>query len=196
MSITTFLNSRGFHHFEGHCQLSPNQVKDLLALSSASNIHVMEIGFNAGHSAEIFLQHNPTLTLTSFDLGAHNYVPTAKEYIDATYPNRHSLILGDSTETVPKFSNENPDKTFDIIFIDGGHDYRIANADLENCRKLANKDTIVIIDDTIYTRGWGQGYTVGPTQTWVEHLNNHTITEIHRVDYKPGNGMSWGKYVF
>ena len=29
---------------------------------------------------------------------------TAKEYIDATYPNRHSLILGDSTVTVPKFS--------------------------------------------------------------------------------------------
>jgi hypothetical protein len=38
--------------------------------------------------------------------------------------------------------------------------------------------------------------TYGPTQTWVEHMNNGTITEIKRVDYCPGRGMSWGKYVF
>jgi predicted O-methyltransferase YrrM len=129
-------------------------------------------------------------------LGFHNYVLTAKQYIDYTYPNRHTLILGDSTETLPKYINHNPGKTFDLIFIDGGHDYRIANADLENCKKLANKDTIVILDDTIFTSGWEQHYTIGPTQAWVEHLNNHTITEINRVDYSPGRGMCWGKYNF
>jgi 16S rRNA G966 N2-methylase RsmD len=121
---------------------------------------------------------------------------STKEYIDNKHPNRHTLILGDSTETVPKYINDNPDKTFDIIFIDGGHDYKIADADLENCKKLANKDTIVIMDDTIHTRGWKSDYTIGPTLTWLEHLNNHKITEINKVDYCSGRGMSWGKYVF
>jgi predicted O-methyltransferase YrrM len=85
---------------------------------------------------------------------------------------------------------------FDLIFIDGGHDYNIANADLENCRKLANKDTIVILDDTIYTADWEAEWTIGPTKTWVEHMENGTITEINRVEYQSGIGMSWGKYLF
>jgi hypothetical protein len=38
----------------------------------------LEIGFNAGHSAEVFLKNNKDLILTSFDLGEHNYVTTAK----------------------------------------------------------------------------------------------------------------------
>ena len=196
MHITNYLSSRGFHHFEGYSQQIPKQVTDLIKLSSASDIHVMEIGFNAGHSAEVFLQNNPTLTLTSFDLGHHSYVSAAKEYIDATYPNRHTLILGDSTVTVPTYINNNPGKTFDLIFIDGGHDYRIARADLENCRKIANNDTVVIMDDTMFTNAWIAGWNTGPTKTWVEHLNNQTITEIHRVDYCHGRGMTWGKYVF
>ena len=196
MYLANYLNSRGFHQLEGYCQQNSNQVKDLIRLSSGSKINVMEIGFNAGHSAEVFLENNDTLNLTSFDLGEHDYVLAAKEYIDKMYPNRHSLILGDSTVSVPKYINDNPGKTFDLIFIDGGHEYIIANADLENCKKLANKDTIVIIDDTCYTTGWQLDYTLGPTKTWTEHLDNGTITEINRVDYIPGRGMSWGKYNF
>ena len=103
MSITSFLNSRGFHHFEGYCQLCPPQVEDLIMLTNKPNINVMEIGFNAGHSAEVFLKNNEHLSLTSFDLGTHDYVSTAKEYIDSNYPNRHTLILGDSRQTVPTY---------------------------------------------------------------------------------------------
>ena len=156
----------------------------------------MEIGFNAGHSAEVFLKNNSKLTLTSFDLGSHDYVLTAKEYIDVIYKNRHTLILGDSTITVPKYINDNPNKKFDVIFIDGGHDYSIANADLQNCMNLAHKDTIVIIDDTIYTPGWEHWYTIGPTKTWLEHIANNKIIGINKKDYRHGHGMSWGKYNF
>jgi predicted O-methyltransferase YrrM len=195
MPITGFLHARGFNDFEGYSQQVPDQVIDLIQLSNKPNIHIMEIGFNAGHSAEVFLQNNPTLTLTSFDLGCYKYVAHAKEYIDATFPGRHKLILGDSTVTIPQYIIDNPDESFDLIFIDGGHDYMIANADLENCRKLANENTIVMMDDTMYTVGWNECYTHGPTQTWVEHMNNGTIKEIKHVDYCRGRGMSWGKYV-
>ena len=155
MNITTFLNSKNFYSFEWYCQLCQPQVNDLTNLINNKNIkNAMEIGFNAGHSAEIFLQNNKDLILTSFDLGIHNYVNTAKEYIDITYPNRHTLILGDSTKTIPIYLENNKDTKFDIIFIDGGHEYEIAKADMENCFHLAHKDTIIVLDDTIFTRGW------------------------------------------
>ena len=199
LSITSFLNSRGFYSFEGYSQEVPQQVTDLISIINSINkpvINVMEIGFNAGHSAEVFLRNNKRVKLTSFDLGAHNYVAHAKRYIDVIYPNRHKLFIGDSTKSVPFYLENNKDTKFDIIFIDGGHDYEIAKADMENCFHLAHSDTIVVIDDTMFTKGWEQEYTIGPTKTWTEHLQENKIIELNRKDYCNGRGMSWGKYVF
>jgi predicted O-methyltransferase YrrM len=195
MSLTTFLNSRGLNITEGYCAQVPEQVKDLINLTNKSNINVMEIGFNAGHSAEVFLENNKNLTLTSFDLGGHCYVTPGKEYIDATYPNRHKLILGDSRTTIPMYLENNKDTKFDIIFIDGGHDYEIAKADMENCFHLAHENTIIILDDTIFTEYWVQGWNIGPTRTWIEHLEQNKIIELNRKEYSSGRGMTWGKYI-
>jgi hypothetical protein len=194
-NITNFLNSKGLFNFEGFSQQIPPQVTDLINLTNKSNINVMEIGFNAGHSAEVFLENNKTLNLTSFDIGWHNYVSVAKEYIDTTYPDRHTLILGDSRITIPQYILNNKDKKFDVIFIDGGHDYEIAKADLENCFHLAHENTIVILDDTIFTEGFQYIFNIGPTNAWLDQLHQKKILELNRKEYCSGRGMSWGKYL-
>jgi predicted O-methyltransferase YrrM len=85
--------------------------------------------------------------------------------------------------------------SWNAIYIDGNHDYEFAKADMENCFHLAHKDSIVIIDDTMYTHGWEEGSTRGPTRTWTEHLQQNKIIELGKKDYCYGRGMSWGKYV-
>lgn len=63
---------------------------------------------------------------------------------------------------------------------------------MENCFHIAHKDTIVILDDTIFTHNWEAYWSVGPTRTWTEHLQQNKIIELHRKEYFSGNGMVWG----
>jgi len=197
MSLSDYLNGVGVVYHEGYCEQVPKQVDDLIWLIKDKNINnIAEIGFNAGHSANTFLKNNNSLILTSFDLGMYSYVYQGKQYIDANYPNRHTLIVGDSRTTVPAFINANKQTKFDLIFIDGGHEYDVSKSDLENCFHLAHKDTIVIMDDTIFTNGWEAQYTIGPTRAWTEFLSENKVIEISRKEYEPYRGMCWGKYAF
>jgi len=199
-TITQFLHERGQIISEGHSGQVPQQLLDLSQIikehsRSYPTVSMMEIGFNAGHSAELFLRDHDNLMLTSFDIGSHSYVQVAKEYIDKTFPNRHTLILGDSQISIPTYTKQHPETTFDIIFIDGGHEYSIVMADLDNSSRLAHSSTLVIMDDTIYTEGWEESYTVGPTKAWKEYCQDHKIVELGRKDYSKGRGMSWGTFV-
>lgn len=157
---------------------------------------VMEIGFNAGHSAELFLKNNPTLSLISFDIGNHDYLVHGKEYIDKNYPNRHQLIIGNSTLTVPTFIKQNPDSRFDLIFIDGGHDYETAKQDLENSLQLCHKDTIILLDDTQFIPVLISNHNKGPSKVWNDFSAEKRIIEIRRISYELGRGMCVGKRRF
>lgn len=181
---------------EGNCGDIEKQMNDLASLTSSPNIQIMEIGFNAGHSAYCFLNSNPTATLVSFDIGQHDYLLHGKEFIDIKFPNRHTLNLGDSKTSLPLYINQtkNEGKKFDVIFIDGGHDQATVESDIRLCKFLAHKDTIVILDDTDYSQN-APDYTFYPTKTWEHYVKNNLIKELGRSQYSSGRGMSWGKYV-
>jgi predicted O-methyltransferase YrrM len=195
MSLDSYLRSKNKTILEGYSSQVPQQVKDLIELTSKPNINVLEIGFNAGHSADIFLKNNKTLKLTSIDIGNHDYVRTGKQYIDDYYPNRHLLIIGNSLSALPTLA-KNYNAKYDVIFIDGGHDYDVAKGDLDNCFWLSHEDTIVIMDDTVFTNDLRQFFNIGPTNAWTASKNNNKIIELSRKEYDIGRGMSYGKYVF
>jgi hypothetical protein len=197
--LTNYLESKGIHFsydYEGYSGQFPAEEVILSHFASRPAVkEIMEIGFNAGHSAENFLLSNPNANVTSFDLGRVNAMQYGKDYIDATYPGRHTLIVGDSRQTVWQYKLDNPNKRFDVIFIDGGHTYDVAKVDIVHSSGLAHSDTIVIVDDIMYVSGWEAGWTVGPTKVWEEGKKFGEIQELGRVADRPGIGLVWGKYL-
>lgn len=190
--------------FEGGSGDTPDQQARLVDICKTYNCkNIMEIGFNAGHSADVLLSTGDDVRVTSFDLGVHEYVSYAKSFIDEKYPYRHDLIIGDSKQTVPEYFENFKPISFDLIFIDGDHSKAGALADLHNCKRLAHKDTIVILDDTRKTHPIHR-WNIGPNAAWKECIDNQYIKEINSEDYenkmfllskdKGGRGQSWGLY--
>ena len=194
-SLSDFYKEKNIKVNEGYSQQVKGQVDFLKNIVNDKSINnVMEIGFNAGHSAELFLSSNKNINLVSFDIGDHNYVKLGKQFIDKTYPDRHTLIIGNSLDTVPEyFKKEN--KKFDLIFIDGGHKYDVAKGDLLNCKNLAHDKTIVILDDTMNNNNWIKPFNIGPNIVWKEAKDCNIINEIGSIDFSPGRGQSWGYYI-
>jgi Methyltransferase domain len=127
-------------------------------------------------------------------------VPVAKRLIDKKFPGRHTLVCGDSRDTVPAFAARNPGLRFDLVFIDGGHDYEVAKADLMNMRPLCTDTTVVIMDDLMPEWPFGEG----PTRSWDEAIDEGLVSQDESCQagrftpWKPGRFRRWarGRYVF
>lgn len=210
-----------YHLIEGgsfQIKAQVNRLRELVAKRQPKSI--MEIGFNGGHSALLFLSITPPETkIVSFDLGEYAYVFAAKRYIDSVFPGRHTLVTGDSTTTIPNYEEQvahrlkntetAPPLKFDLIFIDGGHQDDIPLKDILNSQRLARDDrTIVAIDDICRSQARHAHYTVEPTKAWDQMVVTGVITEHGFDDYYEimtsennseaqsckARGMAWGQY--
>lgn len=194
MSLRTFLSFHQLSDFEGNSGQIPQQTERLSQLCDSMSIEsILEIGFNAGHSADTFLSHSAA-HVVSFDLNTRPCVQKAKEYIDRKYPSRHTLVIGDSTKTIPLYTKDHPDKKFDLIYIDGGHSVEIAYADLMNCKQLAHEKTIVIMDDVVLRSDQQCDWSIGPSKVWAQAILNGIIQNACGDFYAQGRGMGWGHY--
>ncbi|MGZ3145569.1 O-methyltransferase [Lentzea chajnantorensis] len=151
------------------------QVLYLMYLARARKAtSIAEVGFNIGYSSIAFLESSPQAKVTSFEINTEATVKSAKEFIDSRYPDRHQLVYGDSTQTVPAFQMPPSSEGFDLVFIDGGHDYPCAKADIANARRLAKPGATIVVDDLTPWFKWG----IGPTTAWDEAVRNDVVTPL------------------
>ncbi|MFC8845415.1 MULTISPECIES: O-methyltransferase [unclassified Micromonospora] len=151
------------------------QVLYLMYLARARKASsIAEIGFNIGYSSIAFLESSPQAKVTSFEINTEASVESAKEFIDSRYPDRHHLIYGDSTHTVPAFQVPPSSDGFDLVFIDGGHDYPCVKADIANARRLAKPGATIVVDDLTPWFKWG----IGPTTAWDEAVRDGIVTPL------------------
>lgn len=103
---------------------------------------ILEIGFNAGHSALLMLLANDKCNITIIDNCKHKYTEACFKYLEGKFPKRLRLIIGDSTEVINEINS-----TFDLIHYDGGKHHTIEK-DLRNTLSLVNSNHVLVIDDT------------------------------------------------
>lgn len=90
---------------------------------------VLEIGFNAGHSAAIILGSDSGPCLVSIDLGSHSYARGCAQVLLDAYPGRFESRWGASSDVLPTIAPEQA-AAFDLVHIDGGHGEDVFEADL------------------------------------------------------------------
>ena len=104
MNVREYLRkNKGIKSFEGSLY-NQSAHQDLLKKLIHEKKRGLEIGFNAGDSAELFLSEG--CDLISFDIGRHSYTRLAKEFLDLQYPNKHKLVIGNSTKTIPEHQGQ------------------------------------------------------------------------------------------
>jgi predicted O-methyltransferase YrrM len=116
--------------------------------------NILEIGFNTGISSAYFLSARDDIRVISVDIGVHRYVNECKKLIDTHFPGRHTLYIGDSKKIIPEFNTLEPGMKLDLIFIDGDHGEPTPLIDARNCLALADKETVLVMDDTNLINGW------------------------------------------
>ena len=156
-------------NFRNDIHSETNRQNLYILTKSAKN--VLEIGFNGGHSTALFLHANPKIEILSFDIAHHKYTLPCVEYLKSLNYTIE-FVKGSSDITIPKYEVKT---TYDIICIDGGHGYEIAEKDLINCKKFAHENTFIVFDDT---------HCLHLQKLLSYYLNKELIEE---VDYQKNN---------
>ena len=142
---TSFL-LEGLKKVEGH--LIPTD-KTIEAFTEIYDVvqpsKVLEIGFNAGHSAYMSLTMLPEVVYNSVDIGRHSYTQVNADRLKDIFGERFDYEEINSQDMTPSSIED-----YDLIFIDGDHSVKGITSDLN----LANdaKMPYILVDD--YNPKW------------------------------------------
>ena len=149
-----------------------------------------------GHSSLIFLneiKNREGNFMVSFDILQHNHVYYSKLFVDINFPDKHILIGGDSSKTVPTFNHFYPTTKFDLIFVNGDHTERGAYQDIINMKNYAHRDTFLIIDNVAPHCTFGKGVF----KAWKRALEENIITHVEHIEIDDfRDGFAFCRYNF
>src|SRR5205807_347457 len=116
-NLCYFHHQHGFEHSPPDPRRGTRRETFLRALAGRSRL--LEIGFNAGHSALLALTHSE-VSVTAIDDGSHGYTEPAAEHLRQAFPGRFAFFKSDS-RTMLALARELHLGAHDIVHIDGGH---------------------------------------------------------------------------
>lgn len=117
--------------------------KNIIKTSNFKNINeILEIGFNSGFSALLFLNSNTNINITCIDIGINKCTIPCYNKIKEFYGDRINLLIGNSIEVLPTINNK-----FDLIHIDSSHDINNLREDIINCYYLSKNKCTLIMDN-------------------------------------------------
>jgi predicted O-methyltransferase YrrM len=157
--------------WEGHANLTDKTcdvIKRTYELTKPKKM--LEIGFNAGHSAFGWLTLCPDLQYHSVDICQHSYTMDHMIKMKEVFGDRFTYGKGDS-----KVMNLNFVKQFDLVFIDGGHEPEDIEHDYNLCRSAGVK--MILVDD--YTLRSG-------IRALIDHVissENHPYELVEKLEY-------------
>ena len=198
-TICNYLTDRNIQIRQGYItqvkEHSSQVIEQINKLCNVSQIqNILEIGFLAGHSAEMFLKLNETVKVTSIDEGVLQSFKAGKEYIDLYYPNRHTLIKGNSNVVLKNDEFNNSQIKYDIILIDGSFKYDVVKSDILLSKKIAHDNTIVIINSVIQDKKMIKYWNNDPTLIANELIHSQIIIKLCQIDVDVGRGCLLCKY--
>lgn len=150
----TYDHLKNFSSDEGYWSTTDCNIvaKDILEKTSAKTM--LEIGFNIGYSAAVWLESGIN-TIAIIDINNHKDTEAAIKATQERYSDKHIMwLLEDSTSeaakswVIPKI---------DLSFIDGGHTYDICKSD--SLLSIEKGAKWLVYDDVIENHGNGI-YTV------------------------------------
>jgi len=198
-SICDFLETRNVKIKQGYITQVEEHANQLVShLKSICDVeqvkNVLEVGFLAGHSAELFLKLNDYVKVTSIDESVLQSVKAGKEYIDVTYPERHTLIKGNSNIILKDNVMTVSEVKYDIIFIDGSFKYDIVKQDIILSKQFAHENTIVIINNVLKNKKWIKYWTQEVCNAIDDLKSDGFIDNLHNIDIDVGRGTLTCKY--
>jgi hypothetical protein len=140
---------------------------------------ICEIGFNAGHSALLFLISNKPLHFTIFDLGCHPYSKPCLNYLASKFPKTvFEYIEGNSILSFPEWIKiSKPQQDYDLVHVDGGHTPDCIKNDMRHADHILKSKGLLIIDDT------NIDYINAEVDLYIKHHNYNELDILKTTGY-------------
>jgi len=147
-------------------------------------VTVLEVGIDRGTMLFPIVAHlartRESFLFVGVDVAVQEQVLVVLSNLDLTPAQRVALVEGNSMKALPRLVEQG--MSFDVVLIDGDHNYHTVSSELEHLGSLANHGSLVIVDD--YGGRWSDRdlwYSERPGYEANEHVTARVETQKHGV---------------
>jgi predicted O-methyltransferase YrrM len=182
--------SQSISHIVKHQAIAPKYGELLFKLSNkfrANNI--LELGSSLGISTSYLAKANSSSKVYTFE-GDPEVAKWAKNNFEALQLRNIQLIEGEFSQTLPDFLKKSG-LMFDLVFLDGNHQFQATKDYVELLLKFTNNDTVWILDDIHWSKGMEEFWS------WLQtHKNFNVTVDLFQVGLAfPRSGQSKQHFV-